>query len=521
LTVEEERPFASNIMYVTEHPDIPSEAELWASDQSVATSARQRFEEGGRAVVGSPRPSDRSQGVPHQFNMETYEKLYFKSPLIFQAVNKTADHVMQAGFRVQGNDQKKVDAIKEWIDYIGFHTFLHEAVRNIMIWGNVFIEIVMESNLKKSDDGHNLGWGISELKPLNPSTMKVYRYETGEIIGYIQRPKSRRWKWGGAKLTRRRVGSKKSSGQKQKHWKDEVKEKYPGAVVFDKDQILHLKWNQLPSAEYGISPIEPVKDVLTTYIGVMGDVSAIIKRYGSPKIIWRIGTPERPPSKRMVNEFHDSVTALAIADDISVSGVVDWSVLDAGLKVMDMEPFIQFLRNDVFAGLGVPELIMGGNVSSGQAGSEMALEAFNRMIMELQRFIEAESRTQFFPRILGMGTWPFSKTDWRSIPSMKFLPPDTIEKSYLREISLFTADLKSAEEVRNDLGYDPPLPTGRMASDVQKDIAEAGAIAANANRPGERGPQQTTGGSGSDDKKKAQTPSGTKAKTKEAKEEEE
>ena len=508
-------------MYVTEQPDIPTDAEIWASDQSVASATNRRFEEGGRAVVGSPRPSDRTQGVAHQFNMQIYEKIYYQSPLVFQAVNKTADHVMQAGFRIQGKDKTNVDTIKEWIDYIGFHTFLHEVVRNIMIWGNAFIEIVMESDLKSTADHSDYGWGIAELKPLNPSTMKVYRYETGEVIGYIQRPKSRRWKWESAKLSRRRKpqdppsSSKKSSGQKQKHWKTEVKEKYPGAVVFDADQILHLKWNQLPSAEYGISPIQPVISELTTYIGVMGDVSAIIKRYGSPKVIWRIGTPERPPSKRMVDEFHNSVKALSIGDDISVSGVVDWGTLDAGLKVMDMEPFIGFLRADVFAGLGVPEMIMGGNTNTGEAGSEMALEAFNRMIMELQRFIESECRSQFFPRVLGLGTWPFTQAHWKSIPSMRFMPPDTIEKAYLREISLHTAGLKSTEEVRGDLGYEPALPEGQTSIDIQKDLAQANAAYANANRPGERGPQQTTGGSGSDDRKKAQTPSGTKAKSKE------
>lgn len=513
----EESPVASNVMYFIEGPDVPSENELWASDRSAAQTVDQRFLEAGRAVAGSPRPSDRRVGSPHPFDMETYEKIYEGSPLVFQAVNKTADHVMQAGFRIQGTDAKKVQQIEEWIEYIGYHQFLHEMVRNLMIWGNAFVEVVMEKDLKKTDDGFNLGWGIAELKPLNPNTMKVYRYETGEIIGYIQKPKSRRWKFDKSKLRDR----KRSTGQKHKHWKTGVKKAYPGAVVFDKDQILHLKWNQLPSAEYGISPIEPVKEDLITYMGVMGDISAIIKRYGSPKIIWRIGSVERPPSRKMVDDFHEKVMALQVGDDISVSGAVDWSTLDAGLKVMDMEPFIGFLRKDVFSGLGVPELIMGGNVTTGQAGAEISLEAFTRKMMEIQRFLENMSRYALFPRVLGVGTWPFTKKDWATIPTLGFRPPETIEKSYLREISLHTAGLKSTEEVRADLGYEPPLPVGQTGPDIQMDLAKAGSMMPNINRPGERGPAQTTGKSGSDDKKKAQKPKGQKAKTKEAKEAEE
>lgn len=509
MTTEEQRP-VSNIMYIVDNPEMPTEGEMWASEQSILVSEEQRFIESGRAVVGAPRPSDRTRGAIPKFDLEIYEKIYEKSPLVFQAVNKTADHVMQAGFRIQGSSAENIAKIKEWIEYIGFHSFLHEVVRNWMIWGNQYTEPVMEKNLKTTDDGAKLGWGIAELKPLNPSTMRVYRYETGEVIGYIQRPKSRRWKFDKTKLPNR----KRSTGQKQKKWKAEVKKAYPGAVVFDADQIVHLKWNQLPSAEYGISPIEPVKEDLITYMGIMGDVSAIIKRYGSPKVIWRIGTPERPPSKRMVDDFHKDVTALQVGDDISVSGVVDWSTLDSGLKVMDMAPYVQFVRDDVFAGLGVPELIMGGNVSTAEATAEVQLEAYTRKIMLIQRFLETACRRDFFPRVLGIGMWPFSKEDWKKIPSIRFNPPETIEKSYLREISLHTAELKSTEEVRDTLGYDPPLPEGQTSSDIQKELADHQAKIANANRPGERGPSQTTGKTGSDDKKKTQKPA---TKTKKAK----
>lgn len=510
MTTEEQRPIP-NVTYIIDNPDIPTESELWASDQSIVVADEKRFLEAGRAVVGSPRPSDRTRGAEPKFDMETYEKIYEKSPLVFQAVNKTADHVMQAGFRIQGTNTKNIVKIKEWIEYIGFHSFLHEVVRNIMIWGNTYTEVVREKDLKSTDDGYNLGWGIAELKPLSPNTMRVYRYETGGVIGYIQKPKSRRWMFNKDKLPDR----KRSTGQKQKHWKAVVKKAYPGAVIFDSDQIVHLKMNQLPSAEYGISPIEPVKADLITYMGVMGDVSAIIKRYGSPKIIWRIGTPERPPSPRMVKDFHKSVTALQVGDDISVSGVVDWSTLDSGLKVMDMEPYIQFLRDDVFAGLGVPELIMGGNATSAEAAAEIQLEAYTRKIMLIQRFLEIACRQDFFPGVLGMGTWPFTRKDWKDIPTIRFNPPQTIEKSYLREISLHTAELKSTEEVRDTLGYEPDLPEGQTSSDIQKDLADHQAKIANANRPGERGPQQTTGKTGSDDKKKAQKPA---TKTKKAKE---
>ena len=485
----------------------PTASELYAGRESIRVARDKTFIEAGRAVVGIPKASDRRLGVPHPTEFETYEKIYNKDGIVFRAVNTTADHVMQAGFRVIGESQENVDKIKEWMEYVGYHPFLHEVVRNLMIWGNAFTEIVSEKGTKRNPI---LGWGVMELKPLNPDTMYVYRYETGEVIGYIQRPKSRRWLWHKTRGKRSLPNRKRSVGKKHKTWKADVKSAYPDAVIFDPEDILHLKVNQLPSAEYGISPIESIKDTLITYLGVMGDISVIIKRYGSPKIIWRLGTEDRTPSRQMIDDFHSSMTSLNIGDDIVVPVIAQWQTLDAGLKVMDMAPYIQYLRDDLFAGFGVPELIMGGNVSGTQASAEIQLEAFTRRIIEVQRFLEIASRRQIFPRVLGLGSMPFSRDVWRTIPKLIFNPPDTIERIVLREITQHTAGIKSTEEIRDTLGYTPPLPEGETGIDLQVKVAQSRAAMPNVNLPGTRGPGQSTGG-GKDDKTAAQKTKGLKA----------
>lgn len=485
----------------------PTAAELWAGDESVKVARDKAFREAGRGIAGLPSASDRRLGVKHPTEFETYEKIYNKDGIVFRAVNTTADHVMQAGFRVIGDSKENVDKLKEWMEYIGFHPYMHEVVRNLMIWGNSFTEIVPEKGTKRNPI---LGWGVMELKPLNPDTMYVYRYETGEVIGYIQRPKSRRWLWHKTRGKTSLPNRKRSTGKKHKTWKAEVKTAYPDAVIFDPEDISHLKVNQLPSAEYGISPIESIKSTLITYLGVMGDISVIIRRYGSPKIIWRLGTEERSPSRQMIDDFHSSMTGLNVGDDIVVPAIVNWQTLDAGLKVMDMAPYIQYLRDDLFAGFGVPEMIMGGNISSAQKGAEIQLEAFTRRVIEIQRFLEIRCRREIFPRVLGLGTAPFTRDVWRKIPKLIFNPPDTIERIVLREITQHTAGIKSTEEIRDTLGYTPPLPVGETGIDLQMKVAQSKAAMPNVNVPGTRGPGQTTGG-GKDDKKAAQKPKGLKA----------
>lgn len=479
---------------------------IYSELDEIAGFMKGGLDEMGKSVTGSPGISDRIRGVPHEYDFDLYEALYKTEALVFRGINITAHHVMQPGFTIEGGDEKKKELLFDWADFIGLENLLHETVKAVLIWGNAYFEIIKD---------HDNEFGIIDLKPIPPSTMYVYRTETGEVIGYIQVPKTRRFLQGKGSFLRIKQMLKLPvikdladlQTEKKRGWKGQVKTTYPGAVPFDVDEIIHIKDNETPGAEYGLSVIEPMMASLTIYQGMRLDIGVISRRYAAPKILWLIGDENTPASDEMMNQFFSYLNASNIGDDIVMPSWISFNVLGAGEVAMKMESYLQMMRDDVFAGLSVPEILMGGNIKGNLASATIQLESFSRRIVVIQRMLAHITRKIIFPLVLGMDS-TIKRSEWSSIPSIVFRPMITEEQVMLRAKELYASGIASREEVRRLLRL-PDEPIGHMWIDDQKELAKAQAEA----RPpafgggGARGPSKSTGGGG-DDKKKSQKPSG-------------
>lgn len=472
----------------------PSQIEIWGSEQGKRVRMAQSFSEMGRAIVGKPRSSDRTKGAEHDYNKKTYGEIYKKVEIVFRGINTTADHTLQSGSRIVGDDAENQKKVREWAEYIELHKILHDIVRHLMIWGDCFIEIV--------EDNEPDGWGVAELKLLHPHTMYVYVSETGDIVGYVQRPDSRRVSNDPTNLPKR----SQTKGRTQRSWKAEVKRADKNAIVFDHWEIIHLKWNEMPNSYYGVSSIEPMKRTLSTYVGTMQDMSALIRRYASPMVVWKIGTPEMPASGQMMRDFESAMRKRNIGDDPIVPGIVEHEVLGAGQKAMDLAPYISSLRNDMFTGIGVPECVLGGT-GSGFAGNEIHLEAFSRKIGEFQSQLSDACRKKIFPRQLKItdGKDPISRSEWVKVPRLIFNPPETTEQKYLRVSTIINSNLGTIEEGREMLDmYPTDVPEGERAMDQQMELAKQAAEVSAVGTPGVTGPSASS--SRQKDKTSAQKP---------------
>ena len=470
------------------------------------------LEEMGKGVTGSPGISDRIRGVPHEFDFDLYEALYKTEALVFRGINITAHHVMQPGFSIEGGDTKSGELLTDWSDFIGLDHLLHETVKSLLIWGNAYFEVIKD---------HDNEFGVVDLKQIPPSTMYVYRTETGEVIGYIQVPKTRRFFNGRGNFlqTKQRLKLPRVKDladlktEKKRGWKGQVKEAYPGAVPFDAEEIIHIKDNAMPGAEYGLSVIEPMMASLTIYQGMRLDIGVISRRYAAPKILWLIGDENTPASDDMMDSFFEYLSVSNIGDDIVMPSWISFNVLGAGEVAMKMESYLQMLRDDVFAGLSVPEVLMGGNIKGTLASATIQLESFSRRIVVIQRMLAHIARKTIFPLVLGMDS-ELSRSEWTNIPSLTFRPMVTEEELMLRATNLYTNGIASREEVRRLLRL-PEDPDGHMWLDDQVELAKAQAALKPAigasGTAGARGPKQTTGGGG-DDKKKSEKPAGDKKK---------
>jgi hypothetical protein len=476
----------------------------------------------GKGIVGSPGKTDRISGVPHEYDMDLYTGLYKGDSLVFRGINITADHAMQPGFTIDGGSDINRKLIQDWVEFIGLNSLLHDTIKALLVWGNAFFEVV------KSDE-----WFGITLKPIPASTMYVYRTETGDIIGYVQVPKQRRFirtKRGyipfRLKLPKIKTMSDLETEAKR-GWKGLVREAHPTAIPFDEDEIIHIKDNVLPGGEYGLSVIEPMLSSLTIYQGMRIDIGVISRRYAAPKTLWLVGDENMPATDEMMDSFKYYMDIQNIGDDVVVPSWIKFEVLGAGQMTMNLEPYLAMLRNDVFAGLSVPEVLMGGVGKGNLASTGIQLESFSRRIIVLQRLLSNTNRRKIFPRVLKI-EMPISRSDWQTIPMLQFRPILTEEQKYLRSMNLYASNVVSREESRKiielpedvdgHMALDDQIKLEQEKADAQEKMQVAVAKAAppptsaSPTSAGRRGPKQTTGGGG-DDKKKAQKPAGARPKS--------
>ena len=484
----------------------PSPFEAYASLASLRVRHERILLEAGRGTVGWPKASDRYGGARHDYNKEQYKNLYLKIELIQRGINTTAQHATQVGFRVIGKNDDNNELIREWTEYMNYDIFLYDVDRHWLIYGDCFIEIVKESaNIVD-------GWGIKELKLLDPDTMYVYAKENGDIIGYVQHPKTSRLKgFTPEKISDTTPDSKRAVGRKQKTWKELVTDRYPNAIVFDPEEIVHRKWNPMPSSNYGTSTIEALKFTLTIYRGMVQDLSSMIHRYGSPMIHWKVGTEAITISPKAIIAFSEYINTRPVGVDPVTSGIVVGDVLSAGEKAMDINSYIIALRNDLLLGIGVPNSVLGGITLSGQSASETELEGFSRRIGVIHQLLQDMSNKEIFPIVLGENSGSFTRETWKKIPRMIFNPAETIEQKYLRVGDGVDKNILAIEEARLELGYPGDIPDGyERAIDFQKELAVISKADRSINSPGTTGPSKVS--TRDRDKTKAEEPSGEKPK---------
>ncbi|RLI54723.1 MAG: hypothetical protein DRP09_12125 [Candidatus Thorarchaeota archaeon] len=489
----------------------------FTSYETILNGMEKGLLEMGKGIVGSPTQSDRVSGVPHEYDMDLYTALYKSDSLVFRGVNLTADHTTQSGFTIEGGTEENRQLIEDWSEYVGLNSLLHNTVKSLLIWGNAFFEVV-----KEPDE-----WYGALLKPIPPSSMYVYRTETGDVIGYIQVPKQRRFIRTARgylpfrlKLPKVKTMSDLNTEAKR-GWKGLVREAHPTAIPFDAEEIVHVKDNALPGGEYGLSVIEPMISSLTIYQGMRVDIGVISRRYAAPKTLWLVGDENMPATDEMMDQFKYYMDIQNIGDDVVVPSWIKFEVLGAGQMTMDLAPYLAMLRDDVFAGLSVPEILMGGTIKGTLASAQIQLESFSRRIVVLRQLLSNVCRMEIFPKVLGI-KHPMTREEWQSVPKIKFNPILTEEQRYLRAMNLYNSNVLTREESRRLLEM-PEEGDGHFAVEDQIRLADEQAKSASkymaARSPssgedpsdpsnaGRRGPPQSTGGGG-DDKKKAQKPDG-------------
>lgn len=269
---------------------------------------------------------------------------YYKNvPQLNVSIKNFATWIVGKGYEAEDPATSALlDNITGW----GEDTF-NSIIWNLMIckkiYGDAFAHIIRDSKTGK----------LLNIKPLDPSVMKIVADERGIILRYEQTGKT-----------------------------DQTK----GQVVknFKPNEILHLCNDRVADEIHGTSIIEACESVILMIQQILNDYSKVLHRNVVPVRVMEVDTDDPTKINELKAQYELNVKnggELIMVPKGTVSFSSDGSITAAIVNPM---PFLNYLDNFFYQVLGVPKIILGGGQEFTEASSKIAYVSYEQVYVREQ-----------------------------------------------------------------------------------------------------------------------------------------
>ncbi len=312
--------------------------------------------------------SKKGIGVEHPFNLELLESAYLSIPLIQGAIDKHVDFVLGSEYKIDTNKELTRKKFEEFVRDNDFDVLLRLIVRDMLIYGSSFLEIV---------------WGgkrVKQLKLLDSKTMYVRRDKKGKVEGYTQF-----------------MG--KSFGTNVE------------PVYFKPDEIIHFSFNNIGGSPYGTSVIRALfgdRDisVIKQFLSMQEAMRKLLDKQVNAKVHIQVGDENWQPTQSDIDSLGQKLEAARNDTEWITSYLVKMNILGYEGKILDLTPFANHYEEQMVYGLQTPFALLGkGSIPEGLA--LVQLEAFERRIKSIQLNVSRELENKLFNNLLGEGNYKF------------------------------------------------------------------------------------------------------------------
>jgi len=341
-----EEPIRFKISSMPQTPKKPWSQVIGSLREALGIEAPKAKQQRG-LVAGATSVYEKTWGVSPVDSWENFERIYKTDGFVNAAVEQTVAETIGSGFytTIQDENSEEAKKTKDLVDAfcakIGLDQILIQSCRDLLVVGNAFLERVFD------------GKKLIGLEPRSPTTMRVMRDEHGMVLGYLQK-----------------VGTNK--------------------VAFTTQEILHLKFCQLTSSAYGTGLVASVYFTIADLNKIDDDMTKIIKRYGAPKIVWKLPSGS---SDEYMTEFQASLENVGPDQDFI-------STQDVAHEVIAMDPrgrfdnYISLLNEKVQSGLKTPLLSYLRNAT--EASAKVMLDYYQQHVAIIQRYLKRAIETEIF-----------------------------------------------------------------------------------------------------------------------------
>ena len=375
------------------------------------------------------KTSDDNDFEEPNFDMEDIENAYDTDSYIRQGVDKYVDQIFKEGYSFYGKDTNTVDYLRLRLEYIAEATstptnqFLIDIAEDLVKYGNCMIVKSRSNDVNLLPQGVNVQ-GLVGKDPVvgyfcaNPSTMTVMRDEHGVVT----------------------------------KWKQETD---AGEQEFNPEDVIHFYYKRPKGNAYGTSFLVPVLDDVRALRQAEENVLKMMYRNIYPFNHVKVGTEDQPGTENEVDKIIEAINNMDVEGGLVTTERVTITPI-ASDKVIDAEPYLRYLEDRVFSGMGIPAIMWGrGDTANRSTGDNMTSEMADR-IRAITKIIEMFFNSFIVKELLMEGGYdPVLNPD--QVAELKFHDNDVDVKikKEVHAIYKYEHNAITEDEMRDLLGMDP------------------------------------------------------------------
>ena len=423
-----------------------------------------------------------------EFDLSQIDDGYNTDSYIRQGVDKYVDQIFKEGFQFYGRDTAVVDYIRLRFSFMAEATgipteqLFTEIAEDVVKYGNCFLaksRVSDQASLPPTVPVTGIAGAqpIGGYFPINATTMQIKRDKNGVVQQYQQ----------------------------------EVDDT---TVKFKAEDMIHIYYKREKGNAFGTPFLHPVLDDVRALRQAEENVLKMMYRNIYPFFHVMVGDDETPGGENEINEVKDQIDGMEVDGGLVTTNRVEIKPI-ASNQVINAQPYLQYLEERVFSGMGIPAILFGrGGTANRSTGDNMTSEMADR-IRAIQRIIEVFVNEYIIKELLLEGGFdpvlnPEHVVEFRFNENEL----DSKVKRDTHYVYLYEHNAITEDEMRKELGRDPITDRALMYQTLITQANEAHSASVRGGTASSSGSNSSDGTKATNNKQKPTNQYGTKSSPK-------
>ena len=278
-------------------------------------------------------------------DFDKWHKYYVDVPIFASIIDTLATYAVGKGFKASDEVKKKLSKITGW-GKDDFNSIMENLTKVCLTCGDSEAEIIKDKALR-----------LTNLKPVNPGTMKVIVNGNGILKGYEQ------------SVNGKKIGE-----------------------PFSPKKIFHLCWGRFADEIHGKPYAERVESIIKQIKQLTDDLGLRFHRIVKPVRLYEADTDDETEIANTITKLKQGYENCEFI--VVPKGTIEAKDIATIPNAQDAIDYLNLLMRELIISCGVPEVVLGWSIGTTDASAKIVYLSFQQRIERIQKFLEEQIRIQ-------------------------------------------------------------------------------------------------------------------------------